>query len=378
MPFIQKQAAFWPVVGIMGLRQVGKSTLVKNVVGTAPYVTMDDDDVRTDAEASAKAFLAKYRPPLIIDEVQKTPAIFDAVKSAVDRKRIPGSFYLTGSSSFSAQKNIHESLTGRIGLCELHPLTLAEAEEKDLVESPKPIHSRPARFGIETLSHQLFRGGMPVPMFSRDAGVRVQYWKSWFATSLGRDLARVYGKGYDADFAERVLHELVKHHENGIFPTLADFSSDSRKVKKYLNAFRSIFVVRMLPCHEAGTGRDVYFLSDSGMAHSLMSRETSESISLSLTRIYVLNEIFANTHYSAQTHRWSYFKSRKGSPVDLVWDGIPIKIVNSLKQTGWEERAIFGAMEKIGSSKSLLAGPTDIVTLPKKNGVGMVPWTFWS
>jgi predicted AAA+ superfamily ATPase len=365
-------------VGVLGLRQVGKSTLVRNLADKSAYLTMDDDDVRTDAEASAKAFLAKYRPPVIIDEVQKTPLLFDAVKSAVDRKRVPGSFYLTGSSSFSGQKNIQESLTGRIGLCELYPLTLAEAEEKPLIGLPKPIHSRSARFGIETLSRRLWGGGMPVPMFSRDDNVRTQYWKSWFATALGRDLARVYGRGYDADFAERILYELVKHHEDGIFPDLSDFKADSRKVKKYLNALRGIFVLRMLPCHEAGTGRDVYFLADSGMAHSLMNGRTSEAISLSLTRIYALNEIFANTHYSGQTPRWTYFKSQKGSPIDLVWDGIPIKIISSIKRTGWEERVIFGAMKKLGSAKGLLVGPTDVVTAPKKNEVGLVPWTFWS
>ncbi len=377
--FLKKQASFWPVVGVVGLRQVGKSTLFRDLIGLSPYLTMDDDDTRSDAEASAKTFLARQETPLVIDEAQKCPALFDAVKSVVDRKRVPGSFYLTGSSSFSAQKNIQESLTGRIGMCELSPMTLAEATESSFAaERILPVHTHKPRFGIERLSLQTTRGGMPVPLFSRDAGIRVQYWKNWIATTLGRDLARVYGRGYDADFAEKVLFELIRQHEQGVFPTIGDFKYDARRTKKYLNALRSVFIVRSLPCHEAGTGKDVFYLSDSGMAHALMKHAVSESISLTLTRIFVLNEIFANAHYAGQATRWTYFKSRKGSPIDLVWNDVPIKIIGSTRRTGWEERAVEGARQALQSKVGLLAGPTDHVTLPKRRCIGLVPWTYWS
>lgn len=377
--FVNKQASFWPVVGVIGLRQVGKSTLFRELIGLSPYLTLDDNDTRSDAEASPKAFLARHETPLVIDEVQKCPLLFDAVKSAVDRRRVPGSYYLTGSSSFSAQENIRESLTGRIGLCELSPMTLAEADERPFApERLAPTHAHKPRFGIERLSLQTPRGGMPVPLFSRDSGMRSQYWKNWIATTLGRDLARVYGRGYDADFAEKVLFEIVRHHEQGIFPTIGDFRFDSRRTKKYLNALRGVFIVRTLPCHETGTGKDVFYLSDSGMAHALMKRPAGKSVSLTLTRIFILNEIFASAHYAGQTPRWSYFKSRKGSPLDLVWDHVPIKIIGSTRQTGWDERAVAGAMKALGSKTGLLTGPTDHVTLPKKQGIGLVPWTYWS
>lgn len=378
--FLEKQAAFWPVVGVMGPRQVGKSTLFRELIGlSSHYLTLDDDDTRSDAEASPKAFLARQETPLVIDEAQKCPPLFDAVKSAVDRRRVPGSYYLTGSSSFSAQKDIRESLTGRIGLCELFPLTLAEADEKPFAaQHLAPIHPHRPRFGIERLSLQTGRGGMPVPLFGRDDSVRAQYWKNWLATTLGRDLARVYGKGYDADFAEKVLFDLARHHEQGVFPTIGDFRFDSRRTKKYMAALRGVFLVRSLPCHEAGTGKDIFFLSDSGIASALMKHPANETVSLTLTRIFILNEFFANTHYAGQNLRWSYFKSRKGSPIDLVWNGLPIKIIGSTRQIGWEERAVAGAMKPLHSKTGLLAGPTDLITLPKKAGIGLVPWTYWS
>ncbi|MBI2982237.1 MAG: ATP-binding protein, partial [Deltaproteobacteria bacterium] len=269
MELLKKQASFWPVVGVIGLRQVGKSTLLRELAGLSPYLSLDDDDTRMDAEASAKAFLAKHETPLVIDEVQKCPPLFDAIKSAVDRERVPGRYYLTGSSSFSAQKNIQESLTGRIGICQLSPMTLAEADEKPfLIERIKPVHAHKPRFGIERLTLQSTRGGLPIPLFSRDAALRDQYWRSWISTTLGRDLARVYGRGYDPDFAEKVLFELIRHDEQGLFPSLGDFRYDPRRTKKYLNALRSVFIVRTLPCHETGIGKNIFYLADSGMARA--------------------------------------------------------------------------------------------------------------
>ncbi len=380
LPFIKKQATFWPVVGLIGLRQVGKSTLLRGLPGIASSISFDDDDSRSDAEASAKAFLARLTPPLIIDEAQKVPSIFDAVKSAVDRKRIPGTYYLTGSSSFSAQKDIQESLTGRIGLCELGPLTLAESFEKPLApkERLRPVHTLKPRFGIEQLAAQALKGGMPVPMFSRDAAIRRQYWKNWLGTTLGRDVARVFGKGYNPDFAEKTLYELGRLHEQGIFPTLADFRHDSRKVKKYLNAFRAVFMVRMLPCHESGTGRDVYFFTDSGLAEGLMNPRGGEEATLAITRVFILNEIIASTHYAGLTPRWNYFKSRKGAPVDLVWDSTPLRIISSVQRTSWDERAVQGAMKALGSPRGILVGPTDHAVSPRGKGISLVPWTHWS
>src|SRR3989338_1778801 len=87
--FLKKQSSFWPVVGVVGLRQVGKSTLFRELIGlSAHYLTLDDEDTRGNAEASPKAFLVRQETPLVLDEVQKCPALFDAVKSAVDRRRV--------------------------------------------------------------------------------------------------------------------------------------------------------------------------------------------------------------------------------------------------------------------------------------------------
>jgi predicted AAA+ superfamily ATPase len=124
-----RQAKLWPVVGLVGLRQSGKTTLLRDQLSIENFVTLDDDDNLVAALASPKIFLARQQSPTIIDEVQKAPKLFDAIKLSVDRQRRPGQFYITGSSQFSSRLGIRESLTGRIGICQLFPLTLAEANQ---------------------------------------------------------------------------------------------------------------------------------------------------------------------------------------------------------------------------------------------------------
>jgi len=143
----KKSAQFWCVTAVLGLRQCGKSTLPNILFDLPNYVTLDDLDALEDAQISAKNFLAKLDTPLVIDEVQKASALFDAIKYRVDRNRRPGQYFLAGSSTFSAKIGIRESLTGRIGFHYLYPLTLAEAHgEEYSVERVLPVHGENCRF----------------------------------------------------------------------------------------------------------------------------------------------------------------------------------------------------------------------------------------
>jgi predicted AAA+ superfamily ATPase len=102
----KKLKAFWPIVGILSLRQVGKSYFLRELAELKSGVTLDDDDVREEASASAKVFLSKQSTPFVIDEIQKVPKLFDALKNAVDKKIIPGQWIVTGSVLFQNLSSI--------------------------------------------------------------------------------------------------------------------------------------------------------------------------------------------------------------------------------------------------------------------------------
>ncbi len=368
LPPLKRLAKLWPVIGVVGLRQVGKSTLLRDLLKIPDFVTLDDEDVRTDAENSTKVFLAKYPRPFVIDEIQKVPKLFDAIKSEVDKKRIPATFFITGSQAFSAGGLTRESLTGRLGSIKLFPLTLREA----LGPKEKPT--------LDLFVKAMKRGGMPVPMFLRDDASRWLYWDSWLETTLIRDLPRAYGKGYDLDFARLTIKEITAQLSLGFFPEITRFSKESRKVAKYLKAMESIFLLNRIPCHEKGKGRDHWLLGDSGLATYLLRNTLgTEHATLALARHYIFNEIAARCEYALDRKNIAYYKSARGEPVDFVVDGLPIKIItDSSASYGWHTKGLLGAMKALGSEQGLLAAPIEKSDTLKAKGLSRVSWLHFT
>jgi len=122
---IRHDLSWSPVVSVLGMRQVGKSTLLSQLGKT--YMTLDDDETLRKFERGDWSTVEASETPLVIDEAQKSPGLFDRVKLIVDRRKRPNQFLLTGSVRFLSRKQIRESLTGRTSLLELLPLTLAES-----------------------------------------------------------------------------------------------------------------------------------------------------------------------------------------------------------------------------------------------------------
>ena len=379
LQYIRKLASFWPVVGLLGLRQVGKTTLLKDILGIKNFVSFDDEEALEDAKQSSKNFISRLNPPVMIDEAQKVASIFDAIKFKVDQKKIPGQYYLTGSSMFSAKVGIRESLTGRIGILKLFPFTLAETHQASFEKKRCALfHLEKTRFKMEDVFKNIFSGGLPVPLFLRDDEQRKLYFQSWLDTTIVRDIARVYGKGYNPDISWSMLRQMKTMLQNGEWISLRAFKQNSRIVRKYLSAFEDIFLVQKIPCHEAGVGEDLWIFSDSGIARYLLQSDIGQGVHLSLGRIFIFKEILANIGYAGQPYHPVYYKSIHGTPVDLIGKNVAIKITIETKSgLSYEERSLAGAMKKLKLPYGLLVAPVDKMERPKK-GLTVVPWTFWS
>lgn len=385
---VEKYAKFWPVVGVLGFRQAGKSTLIQKILQVPGQITLDDLFAREEAMRSPQAFLSKLGQPSAIDEIQKAPPLFDAIKLRVDQQRTPGRYYLTGSSSFSAKLGIRESLTGRIGLIELLPFTLAELHELPFhplktLSQPLTQRNRKPRFTVDTLSSAMLRGGMPVPLFTRDANQRRYYWREWLETTIYRDLAQFFKRGFDADYAFRLLEDMAVVLRQGALPTVKHFKGNARKIRNYLSAMEDIFLLRKINCHPAGIGKEIWLFKDSGLAHYLMQQSFGDDITLSLARHYIWNELSAQAEYQGKRLSAIYYKSAAGSASDFILDGIPFRIVATpqalMQQRSWEERALRGAMKTLNAKIGFLVGPIDHAELPAQSGgIGVLPWSAWS
>lgn len=376
---LRQSAKFWPVVGVLGLRQCGKATLLASLLGIPNYVSLDDQDALEDALLSAKNFLAKLPTPLVIDEAQKAPALFDAIKLNVDRRREPGRYFLTGSSRSSARIGVRESLTGRIGLHYLYPMTLAEAHgEEYSTKRATPIHSEKPRFPQAQALEQLTCGGLPTPLFTRGPKERKLFFTSWLETTVVRDAARAFGKSYDPDVAWSILRQMARALAEGESPGTRHFRQNARTLRRYLQAMEDIFLLQKLVPHDLAQGQDVWLPTDAGVASFLMNGSLGEGRSLSLGRIFVLKEIRAVAEYAGKRAPPVFYKSARGSPVDFIWEDVPIKVsVSPRAQVSYDERALQGAMHKLRAPRGILAWAHDGVELAPQ-GISHVPWTFWS
>lgn len=382
---LKKLFSYWPVTGIIGPRQCGKTTLAKLLLPNGRDYTFDDAEIREEAVGSIKTFVARLGTPALIDEVQKVPAIFDELKRVVDKKKLPGSYLITGSTSFSDQVGIRESLTGRIGILELHPLNFAERNQLPVrpAQFLEPWKGLKPRVSAEKISQDLALGGMPVPAFARSDEQRNLYWTSWLETTLYRDLGRVLKKNYDAEIAFSLVRQMGKVLADGELPTLKHFKEPASTVRRYLSGMETIFLLYRHRCHPSGIGKEAWQFMDAGLSAFLMKKVMGEGATLTLVRHFLWNEWRCLHSYAGNRIDACYYKSAQGSPVDYIVEDIPIRIVSSLsqmqKRLSWEERPIRGAMKKLKSPYGMLVGPIENFVPPKENdGVALVPWGGWS
>ena len=124
---IHQICEFFPALVLTGGRQTGKTTLLKALFPHYSYASLDLPADAQLAEEDPDTFLAKYPPPVVIDEVQYAPKLFRHLKVRIDRQRTKcGQYLLTGSQKFNLMKEISDSLAGRCGLLELEPFSVNE------------------------------------------------------------------------------------------------------------------------------------------------------------------------------------------------------------------------------------------------------------
>lgn len=127
-PVLERFATLYPIVGITGPRQSGKTTLAKAVFPHLPYVSLENLDIRSQAYHDPRSFLSQYEQGAIFDEVQHVPELLSYLQGVVDNSPQKGRYVLTGSQNFTLNHHITQSLSGRIGMTTLLPLSLAELD----------------------------------------------------------------------------------------------------------------------------------------------------------------------------------------------------------------------------------------------------------
>ncbi|MBR0173250.1 MAG: ATP-binding protein [Lachnospiraceae bacterium] len=183
------------VVMVTGARQVGKSTMLQQLAEGSgrTYVTLDDSENRALANTDPGLFFQAYRPPLLIDEIQKAPPLFERMKIICDQSEERGLFWVTGSQSKKLLKEAGDTLAGRLGILKLYSFSQSEkhniSELYPLQFSLSALQERLSAIpqkNIREVYSDIWRGGMPDAQ-SLDAEELRTYFNSYLETYLLRD-----------------------------------------------------------------------------------------------------------------------------------------------------------------------------------------------
>ena len=192
-PALRQAAETWPVVTVTGPRQSGKTTLVRAVFPEHHYVSLEAPDLRERALSDPRGLLAQA-DRMILDEIQRAPALLSYIQTLVDEDDCPGRFIVTGSQNILLMESVSQTLAGRTALLRLYPFSLAELRGQPLLDPftldrPAPPGGAAGSPPPDTLWETLVAGFYP-PV--HDRGIPPADWfADYFRTYVERDLREV-------------------------------------------------------------------------------------------------------------------------------------------------------------------------------------------
>lgn len=329
-----KMSGFFKVVLVTGARQVGKTTLLKHLSKNRTYVSLDDIDTLTLAKEDPKLFFMRYKPPIIIDEVQKAPELFSYIKIMCDSSDEKGLFWLIGSEQFSMMKNVTETLAGRIGIMTLYPLSFNEiynvvfSAPIDFSLEALVMREKQAKsFDLNTVFDYIWRGGMP-QLQNADSEERSIYYSSYIDTYLMRDVALSGGVTDEARFKRFLTACAACVSEQVNLNSIAVVSDISQPTAKaWLSILERLHIVYLLSPYSNNKFKRLaktpkLYFCDTGLASYLtkwLSVDTlvSGNAAGHYFENFAVMELIKDLDYSSINYDLSYFRDSNNKEVDL-------------------------------------------------------------
>jgi predicted AAA+ superfamily ATPase len=309
----------FPAVLILGARQVGKTTLAREAFSDFVYIDLEDpgtyglfaEDPRFQLDARSGS------SGLVLDEAQRMPALFDALRGAIDAERQRmGRFIILGSSQPALVRQVAESLAGRVGILELSALTVQETSTGD---TP-----------LTDYRQNWLAGGFPDALGAAQRGGSFRdWWEAYLRTYVERDLP-VMGVGADP-IQMRKLLTMLAHAQGG----LANYSQLSSAlglsqptVVRYVDILEHSFLVRRLPPYFRNVGKRLVkapkiYLRDTGLLHHLLNIDShgvleSHPVRGASWETFVIEEILRREAVAYPHSVAHFWRTAGGAEADLI------------------------------------------------------------
>lgn len=321
----------YPIVALTGPRQSGKTTLLKGIFPDFRYVSLENPDNRAFAENDPNGFLQLYDQKVILDEVQRVPALLSYIQTIVDSNNMMGQYILSGSQNFNLMKSITQSLAGRVALFKLLPFDMTELKSAGLLPSD-----------FEQL---ILKGSYPA-LYDRSIPF-ASFYANYIETYIQRDVT-----------------ELLSIRDFGLFRTflklcaarigqqlnIANLSSETGvsvpTLRSWISILESSFIMYQLPPFFKNFNKrlvkspKLYFY-DTGLASFLLGIRNEITLLESefkgaLFENMIITEYVKQNYHNNLFHDFYYWRDSNGHEVDLLvsndtaYDAIEIKSTKTI------------------------------------------------
>ena len=371
-------ASQFAVIGITGPRQSGKSTLAKMTFPGKRYISFDDKTIRELAAANPMDFLMAFPDGAIIDEAQKVPEIFDAVKYHVDQGSFtPGKFILTGSNQFNLKQNMTDSLAGRAAFLKLLPFSIGELKDGNLLN--------------DNVYETIFKGFYP-PLHDTAKHFSPDDWfNSYVDTYLDLDVECQINYSNLSVFKKFIQICATYSGQMLSMDSIArGIGVSAPTVKQWLSILESSFIIHFLEPDTQNLGKSLvktpklYFI-DSGLLCHLLRIESVEELILhpnkgAIVETFAIAELLKGRLNQGKHPNLTYFRDQKGFEVDTIADwkrtfAIEIKSTIEAEQKLSKNARDYLALRGDDGTRGAVFYLGDLTCTI--NGIDYVSWKDW-
>ncbi|MFM7142076.1 MAG: ATP-binding protein [Alphaproteobacteria bacterium] len=355
-PRLREALADTPAVLVHGPRQSGKTTLAREVGrrrGYA-YLAFDDDGLVEAVRQDPVGFVSRLPARTILDEVQRVPEIFTSLKAAIDERRTPGRFVLTGSANVLLAPTLSDSLAGRLGLLRLHPLSQCELARRPagFVDSlfGGEFASSPGRRLGPQLAERIVAGGYPAALARASAPRRSAWYRDYVETLVQRDV-RDLSRIRSLDTLPRLLSLVASHTASlvNVAELAAPFEVSRPTIHDLVSLLERIFLVERLPAWHTNrlnrlVKRPKIHVGDTGVASALLgldakSLDADRRMLGALLESFVLQELRRQASALPVPVDFFHLRDRDDFEVDIVLErgnlvaGIEVKAAATVAES---------------------------------------------
>ena len=374
---LMRLAEQFPVIAITGPRQSGKSTLTKYAFPDKKYVTFDDKNIRELAKSNPGDFLKAFPDGVIIDEAQKVPEIFDAIKLIIDKgDYVPGKYILTGSSQFRLKQNITDSLAGRVGLLKLLPFSMEELEEAGLLPDE---------------AYDIFFKGFYPPLHDEEKHYYLDDWfENYIDTYLDLDVKDQINADNVSAFRKFIQVCALYSGQMINYDSISrDIGVSAVTIKNWCSILETSYIIHFLEPDSNNLGRTVvktpkiYFV-DSGLMCYLLRLESKEELLLddhkgAVVETVAVSELLKKRYNNAKKANLTYYRDKNGFEVDIIADWKKNFAIEVKSKSDVEKKLSSSVKTYVGLRNDNVQGSVfylgDISC--EINGIKYIPWNKW-